>query len=104
MSVTTPLRIAFGPAVCTSPAEGAWSRDTMTSYEGLFLGTGRADEGQALLRDYAATVSEGMLANTADTGATQKNPRGAYNTADATLWFVHAVDRHVAATSTSQPL
>ncbi len=64
----------------------------MTSYEGLFLGTGRADEGQALLRDYAATVSEGMLANTADTGATE------YNTADATLWFVHAVDRHVAAT------
>jgi predicted glycogen debranching enzyme len=33
-----------------------------------------------------------MLANTADTGRTE------YNTADATLWFVHAVDRHVAAT------
>jgi predicted glycogen debranching enzyme len=33
-----------------------------------------------------------MLANTADTGATE------YNTADATLWFLHAVDRHVATT------
>ncbi|MGH3549141.1 MAG: amylo-alpha-1,6-glucosidase [Pseudonocardiaceae bacterium] len=74
------------------PWFGAWSRDTMTSYEGLFLATGRAEEGRALLRDYAATVSEGMLANTADTGATE------YNTADATLWFVHAVERHVAAT------
>ncbi|MGH3831567.1 MAG: amylo-alpha-1,6-glucosidase [Pseudonocardiaceae bacterium] len=74
------------------PWFGTWSRDTMTSYEGLFLATGRAEEGRALLRTYAATVAEGMLANTADTGATE------YNTADATLWFVHAVDRHVAAT------
>jgi predicted glycogen debranching enzyme len=74
------------------PWFGSWSRDTMTSYEGLFLATGRAEEGRALLRGYAATISEGMLANTADTGATE------YNTADATLWFLHAIDRHVAAT------
>ena len=74
------------------PWFGAWSRDTMTSYEGLFLATGRGEEGRALLRGYAATVSEGMLANTADTGSTE------YNTADATLWFVHAIDRHVTAT------
>ncbi len=33
-----------------------------------------------------------MLANTADTGRTE------YNTADATLWLLHAVDRHVTAT------
>ena len=74
------------------PWFGSWSRDTMTSYEGLFLATGRAEEGRALLHGYAATISEGMLANTADTGATE------YNTADATLWFLHAIDRHVAAT------
>jgi predicted glycogen debranching enzyme len=74
------------------PWFGAWSRDTMTSYEGLFLATGRVEEGRALLREYAATVSEGMLANTADTGATE------YNTADATLWFLHAIERHVRAT------
>ncbi|HJT04839.1 MAG TPA: glycogen debranching enzyme N-terminal domain-containing protein, partial [Pseudonocardiaceae bacterium] len=74
------------------PWFGTWSRDTMTSYEGLFLATGRAEEGRALLRAYAATVSEGMLANTADTGVTE------YNTADATLWFLHAIDRHVTAT------
>jgi predicted glycogen debranching enzyme len=74
------------------PWFGAWSRDTMTSYEGLLLETGRADEGRRLLESYAATVSEGMLANTADTGQTE------YNTADGTLWFVHAVDRHVTRT------
>jgi predicted glycogen debranching enzyme len=64
----------------------------MTSYEGLFLATGRFDEGRDLLRAYAATLSEGMLANTADTGSVE------YNTADGTLWFLHAVGRHVAAT------
>jgi predicted glycogen debranching enzyme len=71
------------------PWFGCWSRDTMTSYEGLFLETGRHDEGRRLLTAYAETLSEGMLANTADTGQTE------FNTADATLWFLHAVDRHV---------
>ncbi|GAA1792362.1 amylo-alpha-1,6-glucosidase [Planosporangium flavigriseum] len=74
------------------PWFGAWSRDTMISYEGLFLATNRIDEGRELLRGYAATISEGMLANTADTGATE------YNTSDATLWMLHAVARHVART------
>ncbi len=71
------------------PWFGAWSRDTMTSYEGLFLATNRFDEGRELLRGYAATLSDGMLANTADTGALE------YNTIDATMWFLHAVGRHV---------
>jgi predicted glycogen debranching enzyme len=61
----------------------------MTSYEGLLLETGRAEEGRALLQRAAATLSEGMLANTADAGGLE------YNTADGTLWFVHAVGRHV---------
>jgi len=61
----------------------------MTSYEGLFLETGRAEEGRKLLLRAAGTLSEGMLANTADIGGTQ------YNTADATLWFLHAVGRHI---------
>jgi predicted glycogen debranching enzyme len=74
------------------PWFGAWSRDTMISYEGLFLAAQRAEEGRRLLQAHAATLSEGMLANTADTGAVE------YNTADATLWFVHAIGRHVAVT------
>ncbi|MGI5244052.1 amylo-alpha-1,6-glucosidase [Dactylosporangium sp. CA-139066] len=74
------------------PWFGTWSRDTMTSYEGLFLSTGWYDEGRELLRAYAATLDDGMLANTADTGRTE------HNTVDATLWFLHAVDRHVCGT------
>jgi predicted glycogen debranching enzyme len=71
------------------PWFNSWSRDTMVSYEGLFLATGRADEGRSLLRQAAASISEGMLANTADTGSTE------YNTIDATLWFLYAIARHV---------
>jgi predicted glycogen debranching enzyme len=85
--------VVRGPDVVAGyPWFGTWSRDTMTSYEGLFLSTGRVEEGRALLRAYAATVSEGMLANTADTGTLE------YNTADATLWFLHALDRHATQT------
>nr|WP_203682724.1 amylo-alpha-1,6-glucosidase [Actinoplanes siamensis] len=85
--------VVGGPDVVAGyPWFGAWSRDTMISYEGLFLSTRRFDEGRDLLLSYAATLSEGMLANTADTGAVE------YNTADGTLWFLHAVDRHVTVT------
>jgi glycogen debranching enzyme len=82
--------VVAGPAVVAGfPWFGDWSRDTMTSYEGLFLETGRADEGRRLLLRNAETLSEGMLANTADTGTLE------YNTVDGTLWFLHAVGRHV---------
>ena len=82
--------VVEGPTVVAGyPWFGDWSRDTMTSYEGLFLETGRFDEGRALLARNAVTLSEGMLANTADTGTLE------YNTVDGTLWFLHAVGRHV---------
>ncbi len=82
-----------GPtAVAGYPWFGEWSRDLMTSYEGLFLSTGRAEEGREALRRAAATLSDGMLANTADTGTLE------YNTSDGTLWFVHALGRHVEVT------
>ena len=79
-------------AVAGYPWFGEWSRDLMTSYEGLYLACGRASEGRQVLRAAAATLSEGMLANTADTGSLE------YNTADGTLWFVHALARHVVTT------
>jgi predicted glycogen debranching enzyme len=79
-------------AVAGYPWFGEWSRDLMTSYEGLYLATRREDEGREVLRTSAATVSDGMLANTADTGSLE------YNTVDGTLWFVHALGRHVETT------
>lgn len=83
------VRTSAGPDVVAGyPWFGAWGRDTMTSYDGLFLRTERVDEGRELLLAYAETLSEGMLANTCDTGAPE------HNTVDATLWFLHAVERH----------
>jgi predicted glycogen debranching enzyme len=79
-------------AVAGYPWFGEWSRDLMTSYEGLYLSTRRANEGREVLLTSGATVSEGMLANTADTGSLE------YNTVDGTLWFVHALGRHVSVT------
>jgi predicted glycogen debranching enzyme len=82
--------VVEGPLVVAGyPWFGEWSRDTMISYEGLFLETGRADEGRRLLLGAASSLSEGMLANTTDGGEAQ------YNTADATLWFLHAAGRHL---------
>ncbi|HUY29547.1 MAG TPA: amylo-alpha-1,6-glucosidase [Acidimicrobiales bacterium] len=85
--------VVEGPDVVAGyPWFGSWSRDTMTSYEGLFLATGRAGEGRALLVRAASSLSRGMLANTADVGTTT------YNTIDATLWLLHAACRHVSRT------
>ncbi len=89
--VTPPGRGSAG-VIAGYPWFGEWSRDTMTSYEGLFLDTNRAAEGRGLLLQAAASLSGGMLPNTADTGTLE------YNTADATLWFIHAVGRHVSVT------
>jgi predicted glycogen debranching enzyme len=93
LAVAADQFVVEGPTVVAGyPWFGDWSRDTMTSYEGLFLETGRWDEGRALLVRAAGTLSEGMLANTADVGGTE------YNTVDATLWFLRAVGRHVMVT------
>lgn len=82
--------VIAGPDIVAGyPWFGAWSRDTMISYEGLFLETGRAPEGRDLLTGYGERLNGGMLPNTADSG------RAEYNTVDGTLWFVHALDRHL---------
>jgi predicted glycogen debranching enzyme len=88
--------VVNGPDIVAGyPWFGAWSRDTMTSYEGLLLTPNRADEGRDLLRRYADAVCDGMLPNTADTSGP-----GAidFHSVDAPLWFIHAVGRHVAVT------
>jgi len=93
LAIAADRFVVAGPAVVAGyPWFGDWSRDTMVSYEGLFLATGRAAEGRRLLERAAATLSEGMLPNTADTGAPE------YNSVDAALWFLHAAARHVEAT------
>src|SRR6185436_6181161 len=71
-----------------------WGRDTMISLEGLTLVTGRTASAAATLRTFATYVREGLIPNMFPDGDTA----GLYHTADASLWFFHAVDRYLTAT------
>ena len=71
-----------------------WGRDTMVSLEGLTLVTGRHEEAGWILRTFAHYVRDGLIPNLFPEGEN----RGLYHTADATLWFFHAIARYLAAT------
>lgn len=71
-----------------------WGRDTMISLEGLTLTTGRHAEAGWVLRTFAHYVKDGLIPNYFPDGQNE----GVYHTADATLWFFHALDRYLEAT------
>jgi predicted glycogen debranching enzyme len=64
-----------------------WGRDTFISLRGLCLATGRLEEAQSILSEWAGVVSEGMLPNYFPDGANAPE----YNSVDASLWYVIAV-------------
>ena len=68
-----------------------WGRDTMISLEGLTLLTGRHDEARGILRTFAKHIRDGLIPNF----FSEHEGQGLYHTADATLWFFHALDRYV---------
>ncbi len=71
-----------------------WGRDTMISFEGLTLTTGRTREAAEILRTFARYVRDGLIPNLFPDGENE----GLYHTADASLWFFHAIARYLAAT------
>ena len=77
-----------------------WGRDTMISLEGLTLSTGRAREAEYILRSFAKYVSNGLIPNMFPEGKIS----GLYHTADASLWYFHAVDRYFQATGDIETL
>src|SRR5262249_11709203 len=68
-----------------------WGRDTMIGLEGLTLLTGRRVEAGYILRTFSHYVHNGLIPNLFPEGEQQ----GLYHTADATLWFFHAMSRYV---------
>jgi predicted glycogen debranching enzyme len=68
-----------------------WGRDTMISLEGLTLTTGRQMEAGWILRTFAHYIRDGLIPNMFPEGEKE----GLYHTADATLWFFHAIHRYV---------
>ncbi len=71
-----------------------WGRDTMISLEGLTLVTRRFLEAGWILRNFAKSIRHGLIPNLFPEGSRE----GLYHTADATLWFFHAIERYVEAT------
>lgn len=69
-----------------------WGRDTMISLPGLLLSTGRFAEAREILMRYIRWADGGMIPNRfTDDGSVE------YNTADATLWYFHALHSYVKA-------
>ncbi len=71
-----------------------WGRDTMISLEGLTITTGRQNEAAWILRTFAHYVHHGLIPNYFPDGQNE----AVYHTADATLWYFHAVSRYLEAT------
>lgn len=68
-----------------------WGRDTMISLEGLTLVTGRHAEAGYILRTFISHVRDGLIPNFFPDRSTE----GVYHTADATLWYFHALSRYL---------
>ena len=77
-----------------------WGRDTMISLDGLTLCTGRHDDAAWILRTFAYYMRWGLIPNLFPEGEIE----GLYHTADATLWYFHAVDRYVEVTGDRETL
>jgi predicted glycogen debranching enzyme len=70
-----------------------WGRDTFISLPGLCLVTGRLDVAWQAIASFAAHVSDGMVPNRFPDRGEQPE----YNTIDASLWFIHAIDCYLVA-------
>jgi predicted glycogen debranching enzyme len=77
-----------------------WGRDTMISLEGLTLSTHRYREAGYILRTFAHYVRDGLIPNMFPDGQRE----GLYHTADASLWFFHAMERYRAVTGDQETL
>jgi len=75
-----------------------WGRDTMIALPGLTTTLQRHAAAAGILRTFARYIDRGMLPNRFPDGGEAPE----YNTADATLWFFHALDRHLNATGDSR--
>jgi len=72
----------------------------MISLDGLACVTGRLVEAGYILRTFGQYVRDGLIPNMFPDGSNE----GLYHTADATLWFFHAVDRYLAASGDRETL
>jgi glycogen debranching enzyme len=96
--------LAEGDGLCSIvagyPWFNDWGRDTMIGLEGLTLVTGRWAEARDILRTFARYLKDGLIPDNIPDGPWPP----VYHTADATLWFFHALDRYVHHTNDTETL
>lgn len=71
------------------PWFGDWGRDTFIAFEGLLLRTNRYKDAKEILKSFAPFVKNGLIPNLID-----EEGGSAYNTVDASLWYIDAVYKY----------
>jgi predicted glycogen debranching enzyme len=71
-----------------------WGRDAFVALPGLLLATGRFAQAREVFRTFAEHLSGGMIPNRFDDYSNTAH----YNSIDASLWFIIAAERYMAAT------
>ena len=84
--------VAKGPGTRKSVMAGyfwfeTWGRDTFISLPGLLLATGKFEAARKILLDFMNHCKQGLIPNFIQ----DRSGEPAYNTVDATLWYVNAV-------------
>lgn len=76
------------------PWFGDWGRDTFIAFEGLLLCTNRFKEAKRVLKSFSWYIRDGLIPNLID-----ENGGSAYNTVDASLWYIDAAYKYYKYTS-----
>lgn len=66
-----------------------WGRDTFIALPGLLLATGEFTRSASIFRNFARQITGGLIPNRVRGGTVE------YNTADASMWYLWALRRHV---------
>ncbi|MDB5296684.1 MAG: hypothetical protein JWO31_2667 [Phycisphaerales bacterium] len=83
---TTPGGDPGTTVIAGYPWFADWGRDTFIGLPGLLLTTGRFEQARQVLTVFGHYVDQGMIPNRFDDYTNEP----AYNTVDASLWYVHA--------------
>lgn len=75
-----------------------WGRDTMISFTGLVLETGRFEDAKSILKTFTKYEKNGLLPNMFPDDGVEP----IYNTADASLWYFYCVYKYLEYVNTKE--